>query len=118
MPSIRAPLHETNLAAPKLPEGRASAGTCAAVLPYLSDLGLELVEEILGCTGDNPIANQEQRRALQIHLAGKVLALVERLFDVGVLRVPLQLVMSSPSSLAIRKALSLLALPGSKNSFW
>src|SRR5262249_44394698 len=57
-----------------------------------ANLGLELVKEILGCTGDDPIANQEQRRALQIELARKVHALVERFLDIGVLRVLLELV--------------------------
>src|SRR6476620_5445985 len=46
-----------------LPEAGPSTGACAAVSPYLSDLGLKLVEEVFGCTGDNPVANQEQRRA-------------------------------------------------------
>ena len=64
--------------------GNASAGTGAATLPYLGNLVLELVEEIIGCAADNPIANQEHRRAFQIELHGKFLVLVERFFDVGI----------------------------------
>src|SRR4029079_281043 len=69
-----------------------SAGTCAAILPYLSNLGLELVEEIIRCPGDNPVTNQEHRCALQIELLGEFLGLIERFLDVGVLRVLLQLI--------------------------
>ena len=68
----------------------ASAGTCAAVLPYLCNLGLELVEEVLGCAIDNPIANQELRRALQLELLGKVLGFVERFLNFGVFCVLLE----------------------------
>jgi hypothetical protein len=58
----------------------------------MRNLGLELIEEILGCPVDNPVANQEHRRALQIELLGKRLGLIERFLDVGVLRVLLQLI--------------------------
>src|SRR4029450_11673386 len=87
-----------------------SASTCAAVLPYVSDLGLELVEEILGCTGDNPVANQKHRRALQIELLGEFLGLIERFLDVGVLCVLLQLVDVEPKLLANLQGLVLVSL--------
>jgi len=41
-----------------------------SLLSYLSDFGLELLDKILRCPGDNSIANQEHRRALHIELLG------------------------------------------------
>jgi len=37
--------------------GNPSAGGWAAVLPHLGDISLELVEEIIGSAGNNPVAN-------------------------------------------------------------
>src|SRR5262245_42555638 len=70
----------------RLPEGCPSAGSCAPVLPYLSDLSLELVQEIIGCPSDNFIANQEHRRALETEFLREFFGLIERFLDVGVLR--------------------------------
>src|SRR5262249_14220197 len=89
-----------------------SAGTCAAVLPYLSDLGLQLVKKILRCAADSPIANQEHRRAFQIDFLGKILGLIERFFDVGVLRVLLKLSDIEPKLLANPQGLILISPAG------
>src|SRR6516225_8754627 len=86
-----------------------SASTCTAVLPYLSDLGLQLVKKIIGCAADNPIANQEHRRAFQIELHGKFLVLVERFLDVGVLRVLLKLSDIEPKLLGNPQGLILVS---------
>ena len=71
---------------------RPSAGACATLLPHLGDLGLELVEQVVWSASDNPIANQEKWRPLQVELLSKVLGFVEGLLDLRIFRVLLQLV--------------------------